>query len=90
VRIFLPPPCHCPAVAAVVLGTAHEGEGWVWACAPRGPAGELVVRLCPGVLGRLPARGAAGRHRAREDILASIEELRGYKEHVFIPAAQPP
>jgi len=42
---------------------------------------ELVRRWYPGVLAKAPDK--AGAHRALEDILESIAELRYYREHVF-------
>ena len=41
---------------------------------------ELAVRWRPGLAGRFAKKGG---HRALDDILASIEELKFYREHFF-------
>jgi oligoribonuclease len=46
---------------------------------------ELARRWYPGVLGAAPEK--AGSHRALDDIIESIAELRYYREKVFRPAA---
>jgi oligoribonuclease len=49
---------------------------------------ELVRRWYPAVKSRRPSKG--GSHRALDDIRESINELRYYREHAFIPVAAPP
>jgi oligoribonuclease len=44
---------------------------------------ELVKRWYPDLVPRLPRK--AGTHRALDDIRSSIEELRFYREAVFLP-----
>ena len=44
---------------------------------------ELVKRWYPDLVPRLPHK--AGTHRALDDIRSSIEELRFYREAVFVP-----
>jgi oligoribonuclease len=46
---------------------------------------ELARRWYPDVA--RGAKEAEGRHRALDDIKASVAELRHYREHVFLPAA---
>jgi oligoribonuclease len=48
---------------------------------------ELARRWYPGVLAAAPDK--AGSHRALDDILESIAELRYYREKVFKPPASP-
>jgi oligoribonuclease len=48
---------------------------------------ELVKRWYPKLEGSRPNKN--GSHRALDDIRASIEELRYYRERVFVPAATP-
>jgi oligoribonuclease len=48
---------------------------------------ELVRRWYPAVKAGRPTKGGA--HRALDDIRESINELRYYREHVFLPAATP-
>ena len=48
---------------------------------------ELVRRWYPSVRAARPVK--TGAHRALDDIRESIEELRYYREHVFLPAAAP-
>jgi oligoribonuclease len=45
---------------------------------------ELVRRWYPGVLAAAPEK--AGSHRALDDIIESIAELRYYREKVFVPS----
>ncbi len=49
---------------------------------------ELVRRWYPAVRAARPAK--SGRHRALDDIRDSVDELRYYREHVFVPTAQAP
>ena len=46
---------------------------------------ELARRWYPGVLSSLPRKATS--HRALDDIRESIEELRHYRQHVFLPPA---
>ena len=48
---------------------------------------ELARRWYPGVLRGRPDK--EGRHRALDDIVESVEELRYYRETVFKPRAEP-
>jgi oligoribonuclease len=48
---------------------------------------ELVRRWYPAVKAGRPSKGGA--HRALDDIRESINELRYYREHVFVAAATP-
>jgi oligoribonuclease len=48
---------------------------------------ELARRWYPGVLRGRPDK--EGRHRALDDIVESVEELRYYREAVFKPRAEP-
>jgi oligoribonuclease len=48
---------------------------------------ELVRRWYPSVLNHL--RQKQGTHRALDDIRESVAELRHYREHIFVPVAQP-
>jgi oligoribonuclease len=48
---------------------------------------ELVRRWYPPVLNSI--RGKQGTHRALDDIRESVNELRHYREHVFVPVAPP-
>lgn len=48
---------------------------------------ELARRWYPGVLSSLPRKATS--HRALDDIRESIEELRHYRQHVFLPPAAP-
>jgi oligoribonuclease len=48
---------------------------------------ELVRRWYPAVKAGRPSKGGA--HRALDDIRESINELRYYREHVFLPTASP-
>jgi oligoribonuclease len=48
---------------------------------------ELVKRWYPGVDSARPQ--VNGRHRALDDIRASVEELRYYRQHVFVPTPEP-
>lgn len=48
---------------------------------------ELVRRWYPKVRQARPQK--AGSHRALDDIRDSIEELRYYREHIFVPTAEP-
>jgi len=41
---------------------------------------ELAVRWCPGLASGFAKKGG---HRALDDILESIEELKYYREHFF-------
>ena len=43
---------------------------------------ELARRWSPGVLARVPRKG--GSHRALDDIRESIDELRWYREHLWV------
>jgi len=45
---------------------------------------ELTRRWYPGALEAVPRKATA--HRALDDIRESIEELRWYREHVFLPS----
>lgn len=49
---------------------------------------ELVKRWYPGVIGSMPHK--TGTHRALDDIRASVEELRFYRTHTFVPVPVPP
>ena len=49
---------------------------------------ELARRWYPGVLSSLPRKATS--HRALDDIRESIEELRHYRQHVFLPPAETP
>ena len=49
---------------------------------------ELARRWYPDTV--RAAKEADGRHRALDDIRASVAELRHYREHVFLPAAVKP
>jgi oligoribonuclease len=50
---------------------------------------ELARRWYPEVLATVPRKATA--HRALDDIRESIEELRFYRQHLFVPvAAEPP
>lgn len=46
---------------------------------------ELARRWYPGVLAARPQK--EGAHRALDDIKASVEELRYYRQHLFVPVA---
>ncbi len=46
---------------------------------------ELARRWNPGVYAGLPEK--KGNHRAMDDVRESIEELRYYREHLFVPVA---
>jgi oligoribonuclease len=48
---------------------------------------ELVRRWYPQVLNSI--RNKQGTHRALDDIRESVIELRHYREHVFVPVAEP-
>ena len=48
---------------------------------------ELVKRWYPEITAKRPHK--AGAHRALDDIRASLEELRYYRERAFMPAARP-
>ena len=48
---------------------------------------ELVKRWYPGLEAARPSQ--QGSHRALDDIRASVEELRFYRERVFVVAAAP-
>ena len=49
---------------------------------------ELTRRWYPGALEAVPRKATA--HRALDDIRESIQELRWYREHVFLPSPPPP
>lgn len=49
---------------------------------------ELTRRWYPGALEAVPRKATA--HRALDDIRESIQELRWYREHVFLPSPTPP
>jgi len=48
---------------------------------------ELIKRWLPGIANGVEKKGA---HLALDDIRESIEELRYYRQHLFVPAAQAP
>jgi oligoribonuclease len=48
---------------------------------------ELARRWYPQVLSGLPRKATS--HRALDDIRESIDELRHYRQHVFVPVAEP-
>ena len=48
---------------------------------------ELTRRWYPGALDAVPRKATA--HRALDDIRESIQELRWYREHVFLPSPAP-
>ena len=49
---------------------------------------ELTRRWYPGALEAVPRKATA--HRALDDIRESIQELRWYRDHVFLPSPPPP